>query len=375
MSGILQALLASFPSGDAYRLWAWGSDNSGGLGLGTNFVPRSSPNQIGSLTNWASVATGAGHSGAVDQDNKLYMWGANSDGALGQGNTISKSSPVQVGSLTNWDKVAPGNLFTLSLKTDGTLWSWGYNARGQLGQSNTTSISSPAQVGALTTWTKISATGSGGNSHAIRNDGTLWAWGYNGAGALGTYNRTSRSSPVQVGFEQGTWLEVSTNANSTAGTTVDLEGGARLYTWGTNPDGQLGHNNLINRSAPVRVGLLTDWAKPSVGQNFMVATKTNNTLWSWGANGNGELGLNDRTSRSSPVQIGALTDWAYAYAGFSHVLAIKTNGTLWAWGINSTGELGQGGTTNRSSPVQVGSLTTWYAAAAGSARSFGITKN
>jgi alpha-tubulin suppressor-like RCC1 family protein len=87
----------------------------------------------------------------------LWTWGRNSSGELGIGNTTSRSSPVQVGALTNWKLVDASQGFCFAIKTDGTLWTWGGNSSGQLGLGNTTNRSSPVQVGALTTWLSISA--------------------------------------------------------------------------------------------------------------------------------------------------------------------------------------------------------------------------
>ena len=82
----------------------------------------------------------------------LWSWGRNSHGQLGLGDTTNRSSPVQVGSLTNWRLVAGGEYHTAAIKTDSTLWIWGRNDYGQLGLGNTTNRSSPVQVGTSTNW-------------------------------------------------------------------------------------------------------------------------------------------------------------------------------------------------------------------------------
>jgi hypothetical protein len=89
-------------------------------------------------------------------------------------------------------------------------------------------------------------------------------------------------------------------------------------------------------------------------------------------NATGQLGLNDIADRSSPVQVGALTTWSKAEAGHSHTVALRSNGTVWTWGSNSLGQLGRSDVTNRSSPVQVGSFTGWSDVAAINATSAGI---
>ena len=82
----------------------------------------------------------------------LFAWGANNNGQLGNNSAAYRSSPQQIGALTDWSTVSGGYNSGYSVKTDGTLWSWGLNQYGQLGNSNTTNYSSPKQVGALTNW-------------------------------------------------------------------------------------------------------------------------------------------------------------------------------------------------------------------------------
>jgi len=138
-------------------LWTWGFNN-GNLGLGDT-TSRSSPVQVGTLTNWKQVSCGsdAEHTACVKTDGTLWMWGSNSTyGQLGLGDTTSRSSPVQVGTLTNWKQVSCGPYHTACVKTDGTLWSWGRNTNGRLGVGDFTNRSSPVQIGSLTNWKQVS---------------------------------------------------------------------------------------------------------------------------------------------------------------------------------------------------------------------------
>jgi hypothetical protein len=243
-----------------------------------------------------------------------------------------------------------------AIKTDGTLWTWGRNFSGELGLGDRTSRSSPVQVGALTNWSKI-AKGIGGSSAAIKTDGTLWTWGANGWGQLGFGNTTYRSSPVQVGALTN-WADVACGGVHMAAIKTD----GTLWAWGRNDSGQLGLGNTTNYSSPMQVGALTNWLQVACGGFHTVAIKTDGTLWAWGYNSGlwaGVLGLGNTNDYSSPKQVGALTTWSKVSASLNHTLALKTNGTLWAWGVNYSGGLGTGNTTPCSSPIQVGNLTTW----------------
>jgi alpha-tubulin suppressor-like RCC1 family protein len=213
--------------------------------------------------------------------------------------------------------IAAGNWTGLSLPS---LFTWGYNNYGQLGQNNLTYRSSPTQVGALTDW----AQGSGGQNFcaAIKTNGTLWSWGQNNFGKLGQGNTINYSSPVQVGALTD-WSQVSAARITCAA----IKTNGSLWSWGRSNDGQLGQNNLIDRSSPVQIGALTGWSSIKMGQgsgsgSAVLSLKTNGSIWSWGSNPHGELGLGNRTDYSSPKQIGALTIWQSVGMQDGHAMAI-----------------------------------------------------
>ena len=318
-------------------LLAWGFNGGGNLGLNTT-INRSSPTQVGTGSDWKYLNYGPGqYSGrgvqaSIKTDGTLWVWGSCDFGSLGLSTTTFRSSPTQVGSLTNWQQISSSSLFvqspfgqppnfirrvngaSLAIKTDGSLWSWGGNdtltivsnppdtvfaPSGRLGLNDRIFRSSPGQVGSLTNWAQVftSATWAG----AIKTDGTLWTWGTNGvAGNLGLGDTISRSSPVQVGSLTD-WKQIDN------GLAVKTDG--TLWGWGTAAGGILGLNNTIPRSSPTQVGALTDWKwVRSSSAKGSFALKTDGTIWGWGSSGR-DLGLNDTIFRSSPVQIGSLTGW------------------------------------------------------------------
>jgi len=298
----------------------------------------------------------------------LWAWGKNDNGQLGLGDKVNWSSPVQVGALSTWAQISGNRIGnqTHAVKTDGTLWAWGPNYAGKLGLGDTVYRSSPVQVGALTNWTNslMPNTYSGGGTH-VKSDGTAWFFGIRGYMFNNGFGVKS-SSPVQVASDKTWSWAVTGPQQSWFGITT----GGQLWSscYGSS-NGLSGQNNTTKTSSPVQVGSLTNWAGVYPGYNAVIARKTDGTIWSWGkgsvaANAKAFLGQNSAyVNLSSPTQIGSLTNWARVSAGRYACLAVKTDGTLWTWGYNGNGALGLGDTINRSSPTQVGALTNWLTAA------------
>jgi len=152
-------------------IWSWGrNDNYSQLGH-KDFVNRSSPVQIGTLSNWTSVGVGGFQTFAINSSGELYVWGANNSGQLGFGHTLtvgasSTNSPIQIGTETTWSDVWATSNRTYGTKTDGTLWGWGA-ATNYLGDTLASNVGtptfpttpttrySPTQIGTKTTWSKL----------------------------------------------------------------------------------------------------------------------------------------------------------------------------------------------------------------------------
>jgi hypothetical protein len=345
-------------------LWTWGINSSGQLGDGTA-ADKSSPTTTaaGGGTNWRTLDYSF-HALAVKTDGTLWTWGAGTYGVLGSGSTANRSSP-QTTTLagTDWSKVSAGDRFSAAINNTGVLFTWGRNNRGQLGDSTTTDRSSPVSIAtSITNWTQIAC----GSEHAlgIAATGLLYSWGAATSGALGSNATTSRSSPVTVSNSGTTWIAISAGTNFSGGIKSD----GTLWTWGLNSSGQLGSNSTTNRSSPQTTSAGgTNWKAVSLGDAHAAAIKTDGSLWTWGNNTNGGLGSGSTTNRSSPQTVaGAGLNWVRINSGLSATAGIKADGTLWTWGRNINGELGDGSSETRSSPgTVVPNYTNWKFVAMG----------
>ena len=285
-------------SGDIYT-WG-GAQPQATRAAGTSSPVLISSGSVGS-GGW-SAFSGGKESYIGVKDGKLYAWGKNSMGQLGQSNTTNKSSPIQIGGLTNWVSVGSSDRAHFAINSDGELFSWGYNSYGKLGHGDTTNRSSPVQVGSLTNWETV--------SHSyycpsfLKTDGTLWSMGEGSSGSNGQNNTTTYSSPVQVGSATN-WVKVGGGNQTTMALNSDNE----LWVCGRNDDGQLGLNISTATNKSVLTQISGAWLDFYCSQSCVSAVKTDGTLWGWGQNGYGEIGDGSTTKYSSPVQVGSLTDW------------------------------------------------------------------
>ena len=350
------------PAGGA---WAWGYNGSGQLGDGTT-TESHTPVQVAGLTGAVDLAGGYNHSLALKEDGTAWAWGDNGDGKLGDGTTTNRSTPVRVSGLTGAVDLAGGNHHSLALKEDGTVWAWGSNTSGQLGDDITGESHTPVRVAGLAGVVDVAS----GDYHslALKEDGTVWAWGNNQSGQLGngTYS-VSESTPVRVAGLAGAVGVAGGSHYSLA-----LKEDGTVWAWGSNTSGQLGDGTTTESHTPVRVSGLSDVTEVVGSGSHSLAVKGDGTAWAWGYNGSGQLGDGTTTESRTPVRVSGLTGVVDVASGDYHSLALKEDGTAWAWGDNGDGGLGDGTTTNRSTPVRVSGLTGVTAVASGAHHSLAV---
>ncbi len=390
-AALLAVATLAFPCAamaQANSRWAWGDDFNGQLGdnkpANYQWIPVGINATTNNLTSADDISAGYAHSLALKSDGTVWSWGWNHYGQLGTGGAIPGSDsnvPAKITGLTGMTAVAAGGYHSLALTSGGAVKAWGHNNYGQLGNGVTlpgSDSSSPVTVSSLTNVKAIAA--GGYHSLALKNDGTVWAWGFGLDGELGDGLHTTSSTRVQVSFPNGTPPIKAIAAGLYHSLAIDNNG--TVWAWGRNVNGQLGDGSTTQRNSPVQVHVITgivaiagggsDDTQTYVGGSHSLALKNDGSVWAWGYNANGQLGNGTYADSDVPVEV--LTGAKGIAAGGWHSMAISSsNGTVAAWGLNNQGQIGNGTLSTSGVPVMVSNITGMTHIAAGGYHSLAIS--
>ena len=389
------------------NLYAWGSNDHGQLGDGTTTerhepVPVKKPQGVSQDFTWVQASAGYLFSVGLGSDGKLYSWGDNTYGQLGNNTTTAHYTPEPVNLPQNapsgftWKQEAVGSLHALGLGSDGKLYSWGDNDHNQLGDGTTTERHAPIQVkmpnGVPSGFTWKQMSGWGWHSLALGSDNWIYGWGANTRGEVGTGSITdNKITPVRIATPQGvpsnfTWGQFQMGDYYSQAIGSD----GNIYTWGYGGNGNVGNGSTVDVYGPTQAhkpnGVLPNfsWKQVSVLSVASLAIGSDGNLYSWGANNNGQLGDNTTTQRNTPIRVAAPQNaptgltWVQASAGWdNNSFGLASDGNLYSWGKNANGQLGDNTTNDRHIPgrVNLPGTTTVTAVSFGGTAGTNITKN
>jgi alpha-tubulin suppressor-like RCC1 family protein/predicted small metal-binding protein len=350
MGGVSGGAWHTLEIGRDRSVWSWGYNSRGQLGSGVVGIERWYPQVVPGLTNIVAVGGCSEHSMALDGSGRVWTWGGNWMGQLGNGTFTDRMTPQPLASLSGVRAIEAGGHHCIALMLDGTLRTWGASYRGQLGNGSMYASNVPVTVSGLN---NIVAMGSmAEHSVAVRQDGTVWAWGANTYGQLGDGSTTDRPSPVQVGGLSGV-----IKADAGAWHSLALKSDGTVWAWGGNTSGQLGDGTKTERHAPVQVVGLSSVVAISAGYYHSLALKSDGTLWTWGQNAEGSLGDGTNTDRTVPTQVVGLPSITAISGGGWFCVVTAADGRTWTWGQGVLGQLGLGTNAASNIPKEVPGIT------------------
>ena len=180
------------PSGNTF---CWGANNRGQVGDGSSGLDLLTPTLVRS--GISNIVAGHEHTCGI-ADEGVACWGANTFGQLGDGTTEDRPAPTPVQGLpARATDLAAGALHTCALLSDGRVFCWGQNFAGQLGDGTTQARTTPTEVDGGVRFADVDA--GGAQTCALTSEGAQYCWGLNQSGQLGDGTRTNRSTPVRVG--------------------------------------------------------------------------------------------------------------------------------------------------------------------------------
>jgi uncharacterized repeat protein (TIGR02543 family) len=320
------------------QVYLWGNNQFGQLGDGST-SNRSSPHNITNSFNLSAndkiiqVSLGYNHSSVLSQDGKVYIWGRNNQGQLGIDSDTNMLIPQNITNsfnLTEDDKViqiSMGSAHSSALTQNGKVFTWGINYSGQLGDNTIMTRLVPIDITDKFPLDDkvVQLTVGGAHSSALTESGKVFVWGQNVYGQLGDNTTDNRTTPTDItsAFPAGDPI-VQLSMGDTHSSALSENG--EVYLWGNNTAGQVGDDTTIEKWVPTHITDAFSEEDPVIqvrlGISHSVALTQSGEIYTWGLNMSGQLGLGSLVSQSNPTliqKIGALSTLSFETNGGSEV--------------------------------------------------------
>ncbi len=345
------------------------------------WVPTSDLGPLGSATlgpdeDIDAVILGGSHSALLTSSGRLFMWGWNSNGQLGDGSTTNRLSPVEITNRFSLQEderltqVSLGGAHSAALTSEGRVFVWGWNGHGQIGDNTTLQRVLPTDITAqflLSPSERITNVVMGGQfSTALSSAGRVFTWGDNRSGQLGDQTFTSRERPTDItpqfnlGSNDAMVMLAMGSAHAGA-----LSQQGRVFMWGSGDQGRLGDGVNVDRTVNAPINITAQFNLSSservetlvLGGSHTGAITSLGRVFMWGWNGHGQLGDNTLTSRTNPqditAQFGLRSEETLQSLnlGGQHSVALTSEGRIMIWGDRTQGKLGQTSLSDQTSPI------------------------
>lgn len=286
-------------------VWTVGNPANGRLGRDTSAVPYTQFGQVPGLSGVTQIAA-QWNGGYALVSGRVYAWGWNTWGQVGDGTTVDRDRPTLVSGLSDVTYLAAGRVNGLVILADKTVRAWGAaNESGQVGNGSTTDQLAPVTVTGLSDIVQVAG---GADTHsALRVDGTVWAWGANDRGQVGDGTTITRLTPSQVlQVQQMPYSSIARGGDTGYAIRADDKA---VVAWGSNSSGQVGvgATGTPFEIRPLLVQGMTNTVLFGAGVSSAYAKKADSTVFAWGGNANGRLGTGDTNDRNTPTPVAGLS--------------------------------------------------------------------
>jgi len=272
----------------------WGINSFGEVGSGSLENRVEQPQQLPNLPPIQTLAAGTTHGLALARDGRVFAWGLNVDGQLGLGDNNNRLQPAEVAGLSGVQAIAAAGTFSVALKFDGTVWAWGDNHGQQLADGTQISRNRPSQLAGLTSIAKLFTTDF--SIFAQKADGTVWVTG--APPTVIADDPGPRSAPRHLSDFDG--------AVSIAGTyrhIVVVRADGSVWTGGQQVALALGFPETSDVAGLKQIPGITDAVFAAAGNNNSVVLRRDGTLLAWGLNNFGQIGDGTFAQRMTPVVV------------------------------------------------------------------------
>ncbi|MEF2174968.1 MAG: hypothetical protein V3575_00740, partial [Candidatus Absconditabacteria bacterium] len=331
------------------KLFCWGNNVDGHVGDGT-VINRINLTHIDTDNTYKYVEANYQHTCGIRNDDKVYCWGRGYYGRLGEGSTLSSvhiKSPKPITSNESFVKISLGTAFTCGITNNGKLYCWGGNTKGQIGDGTTNTRTTPVEIDPSNNYKDISL--GSDFACAIREDNKLYCWGGYSYLLIGDGSFVDKKVPTVVQTSL-TFREISSGGHHFCGITND----GKLYCWGNGANGVLGNGSNTDILSPFLVDTVNSYISLSTSVYHTCGVTTDGKLYCWGENDSGQIGNGTTNNQYSPVQIDSSNKYKSIFAGYRHSTCGKRlDNSIYCWGENEDWQLGDGTNINRLTPFPI----------------------
>jgi alpha-tubulin suppressor-like RCC1 family protein len=248
---------------------SWGAGGFGQLGNGTWASSAVFGPVSGFNADVVRVSAGGGHGLALRTDGTVWTWGDSSYGELGNGPTsLYGVVPAQVKGLSGVTRIAAGEYSSTAFAASATrVWAWGDNSEGQLGDGTFTQRAVPGLVTGIGAPGIAGVTVGAGFVLVQGTDGSIWGWGEDEYGQLGNLPGQPVTRPLQTSHPRTGITQLSAGDCHV----LALQSDGTVLAWGGNADGELGRGTVTTSGGPGLVTGLTNVSQVSAGFDYSLA--------------------------------------------------------------------------------------------------------